>query len=626
MFRGHIRARTLFLAIIVIWLLVWLWLPNVPRQRAFAPGAHTEVLPVEVELKRQIEAVTTVEHEVEPEFLPVDHNTISGTVSDQDGAPIPNAEVAAYHPDRGDMKSTSGAQGHFTIGELETDKTYRVSAKAARFNEAFIRDVPPGTQDITLVLEPLSSAHGTVVELGSRSPISDFEVAHVVLPPDNKADWQSYSVDPSIKWVRVANADGAFVLSDIPSKRSIAIAARAKGYSPAFAPCDAIAPGETAHDIIIALETGASIAGTIETSEGARVSGATIYLGMTDDALIEQTKSASDGAFEIDGIMAAHWIVVGKHSEYALTREEISTTRNQRANVRLVFPAVGVLEGIVTNNGAPVSGGKIFVSLHYTAERLALNRQTETNAAGKFSISGLVAGQYDVGAHLPNEIADGHSQRMDAVAEIEPGKITFVALAFRPATASITVRVTMNGAPVTGCEVRGVIGTDGGDKNFNATADTDGVFRSERLPPGAAYVEVIANQAGGPLKRALTFTLRDGANAEHTVDFDAQIGITGKITTLTDGEHAEVIVVAGKADADLNNAEELLAVRHMASGVAEVNEDGTFRVEGLEPGDYTVIAVAFNPDDDAGNPLDTMRLTKEAVTLANETLELDLAP
>ncbi len=408
-------------------------------------------------------------------------------------------------------------------------------------------------------------------------------------------------MDTSIAWKRLHDENGAFELTGIRSDQPFSVGARTATRGPTFVPSEPIAPGEAVDGFQIALSAPTFVIFTVKASDGNPVAGATILMGQTARQTRNLAETDTQGILRFGGLPAGDSVFVAKHPEHGETHTEASVKEDGETKVELIFPAGGSIEGIVTNLGAPADNARVLAAIQDSGSY----REARTDAAGKFSIMGLPTGNYEVHAILPNDDGGFDSEKqMASAAEVETGKITFITLAFQSATSSVAVRVTMNGATLTDVEVRGVIGTDGGDKNFRANVNEEGIYRAERLPAGAAYVEVIANQPSGPLKRALTFTLRDGEDAQHVVDFDAQVGITGKITTLAEGEHAEVIVIAGKVDADLGKAEELLAVRHMASGVAEVKEDGTFRVEGLEPGDYTVIAVAFNSDDDAGNPLD----------------------
>lgn len=642
MIQARPRATILLLAIFLVAGAIWYaFSPSTPS----APSHVNLVILSTKNTPKDIAAPATVSPapvaEIEPDSIATidDPAAISGTVTNQNGEPVPHAKVTAYNPNRAPENAQTNTDGRFAIGRLDSAKRYRVSAVAPHFNEAVVDDVAVGSNDIALMLEPLSAARGTVIDPGSGAKITDFEIAYLDIPPDGDADWNARSISGAVKWSPVSDPDGTFVVQDVLSRKPFAVAARAKGRSSAYMLCDAVAPGATREGIVVALKLGATISGTVQTDRGAPVADAQISLGFagepgigpgfTGKPMEEVAKSGTDGKFTIDGLPALQFTVYAFHLGHGFAKSQTVTAEGTESRVRLVFPAGGTIEGVVTDAGMVNPYTKIAVYTLPAANRDSTHHEYHAELRidnkGQFSIGGLSAGPYEVLASAPDEDS-GVERRLTATAEVEPGKITFVTLAFAPASASVTVRVTMNGAPLTDGEVHGVIGTGNGDQHFGGSLTGEGTYRAERLPGGAAYVEVVANQASGPLKRAITFALRDGEDSQQAIAFDSQIGITGRVTTLAEGEHAEVIVVVGTVDADLNKAEELLAVRHMASGVAEVKEDGTFRVEGLEPGDYTVIAVAFNPDDDAGDPLDTMRMAKESVTLASESLELDLAP
>ncbi|MCC6154957.1 MAG: carboxypeptidase regulatory-like domain-containing protein [Candidatus Hydrogenedentes bacterium] len=633
MIREHIRARVLFLAIVVGFGAVWYAFqsPN-PSTKPANPAVQSAAKPSPDRFKPTRVLPPPAPTNAIQEAQLIDPTAISGTVVDQQGEPVAGAEVAAYHPDSGAATVSTLQDGAFAFRQLDSEKRYRVSVVAPHFNEAFVDEVAPGNNEIAFTLEPLSAARGNVVYANSKAAIAEFEIAYLDIPPESDADWSARSMTASVQWTPVRDPNGAFEVPDVQSNKSFAIAARAKGHSSAYVLCNAVEPGAMIEGLVIPLSSGATIAGSVETDRGAPVANATIFLGTAEKSSHEATRSRADGTFLIEDVGAGHFTVSAYHTGHGSAVTTTDTAAGRESRVRLVMPAGGGIEGVVTQAGAPVARAIVQVYSQPGSQqdpnvRREQYMRTESDSSGKFNVGGLGEGLYEVMVELPDTDTSSLAEsRLTTTAEVETGKVTAVALAFMPATASATVRVTMDGAAVTEGEVRGVVGTGNGDRHFSGPLNAEGVYRAESLPAGAAYVEVIVNQPRGPLKRAITFSLRDGEAAQHTVDFDAHNGITGRITTLAEGEHAEVIVVAGKADADLSKAEELLAVRHMASGVAEVNEDGTFRVEGLEPGDYTVIAVAFNPDDDAGNPLDSMRLAKESVTLANETLELDLAP
>ncbi|NUM55695.1 MAG: carboxypeptidase regulatory-like domain-containing protein [Candidatus Hydrogenedentes bacterium] len=622
----------MLLAFVVLFGFVWYAFQS-PEPQSAKPAA-SPATPV-LEQAESTPSLSTPELEPETAPAPQSHgpNAISGAVTDHTSAPVARAEIAAYDPNLGAKKTTSDSNGRFSIGGLDTSRTYRVSANAPHFNEAAAENVSPGTDDVVLALEPMSAARGIVVDASTGAPVTAFEVAFVFPPPENAADWNARSLGSSVAWSPVSDASGAFEINDVLSDQPFAVAARAKGHSSAFAPCDAVAPGESIDGIVIRLARGATIAGIVETDRGVPVADAAIVIGTTGVSLEDAARSDADGAFTIDDLPAATLVVSAVHPEYGFARADVTAAAGIESRVRLVMATGGAIEGVVTNNGAPAANARIHINTQPGSNqdpsfRSEEYRQTTTDADGRFMVSGLGGGAYDVMAILPSDDGGSASEvRLTAAAEVETGKITSVTIAFAPAFASVSVNVTMNGEPVIDGEVRGVIGTGSGDKRFGGPLNDQGAYRAERLPAGVAYVEIIANQPTGVLKRAITFPLRDGEDAEHDVALDAQTAIAGRVTSLAEGEHAEVIVVAGQPDADAGSVQELLALRHSAAGHAEVAEDGAFRVEGIEPGAYTIIAVAFTPDDDAGDPIDSMRLTKTPVTVADGvTTELDLAP
>lgn len=82
-------------------------------------------------------------------ILLLDAGSISGTVSDSDGEPVPDASVTAYDEDGEEVTSTSTeADGTYTLGGLLAG-TYRVDVSATGFDDATQEDVAVQTGETT---------------------------------------------------------------------------------------------------------------------------------------------------------------------------------------------------------------------------------------------------------------------------------------------------------------------------------------------------------------------------------------------------------------------------------------------------------------------------------------------
>jgi uncharacterized GH25 family protein len=90
---------------------------------------------------------------------------ISGTVVDESGAPIANAEVKGDSAKGGAARhAQSGADGKFRFGAFPASSTITLTATAAGHAGLVVRDVAPGTKDVKIVLGPGLTASGRVLD------------------------------------------------------------------------------------------------------------------------------------------------------------------------------------------------------------------------------------------------------------------------------------------------------------------------------------------------------------------------------------------------------------------------------------------------------------------------------
>lgn len=139
--------------------------------------------------------------------------TITGVVTDQEGAVIPSVAIEVIHTRTGyRFKATSNEVGLYTIPQLP-DGEYTLSAKAAGFQEAIVRDIILAPRDIRRIDLKLDiaklqqtievSAGATLIE--TESPrISDTKSADLLLslPTAGRGAFTMFQLTPNVTRVK----------------------------------------------------------------------------------------------------------------------------------------------------------------------------------------------------------------------------------------------------------------------------------------------------------------------------------------------------------------------------------------------------------------------------------------
>ena len=125
-----------------------------------------------------------------------------------------------------------------------------------------------------------------------------------------------------------------------------------------------------------------------------------------------------------------------------------------------------------------------------------------------------------------------------------------------------------------------------------------GRYRAENVPAGIAEVFVDATPVEGP-RRSRFETLAVGSNRRHylDVDFGESCVITGTLLGLRENEAGYVLALPGEYNIEAQSIDDVEALAAAAAAEIAVPRprDGsaaTYRLDGLEPGAYTVIALA----------------------------------
>jgi hypothetical protein len=163
--------------------------------------------------------------------------------------------------------------------------------------------------------------------------------------------------------------------------------------------------------------------------------------------------------------------------------------------------------------------------------------------------------------------------------------------------------------------------SNGDEESFfgSGVADAEGIdgfgpdsYRFENLPAGEGKIDVsVYGEDGESRKSRLRISVAEGQ--AHTLDFDFTGGatVTGTVTGLRPGEMS--IVMAFPAESGVGPDDPIQDLDQNGDRRAKVPViDGRYTIRGLDPGDYTLVAIAANPN--AGDKKQVLATARKALS------------
>lgn len=467
------------------------------------------------------------------------------------------------------------------------------------------RTATPGTTGIDFVLRTFGSVSGKVVDAVTGAPVTNAEVCATA----GAIATVEFYFERQFEMVRVPEA--TFELENVYLDEATVIA-RAPRYRPVFELVSQTA-GEHAEEIVLKLETGLSIEGEVVTEEGSAVEGAFITLGppmyvppgidkkffAEQTAEVAKATSGADGRFTIAGLAPGPQTLSAYHPEFGSGSASASLPEQGAASpVKIVVSTGATVTGRVTLGGEPREDVTVIATvLGGLGMPFARNR---TDAEGRFTLEGVRIGPASISATLPQSTGSplgGRRLRKDV--GVIAGESDVGDLEFTLATGSVSGTVTVADLPeFTGsvqCEI-----TDGEQTESHFARLDGGSFLIENLAPGTATVQVSimaqrpdANpMAFSARNRALETQVRAGETAQMDFVFSGIGAVAGTVLGVAPTEHGSVVAYEGELVIPEISLENEAAFGHLARGVTSVGPDGLYRIEGLDPGVYTILARA----------------------------------
>jgi protocatechuate 3,4-dioxygenase beta subunit len=522
--------------------------------------------------------------------------TVSGRVLDSAGAPVAGAKVA-WEPYRTDeqiaVDETTGTIPS-SLGETSTDATGRFRVTLDKPGvEVTIRVLPgtlPGallegpfdsTEDIALDDVELPAAEkisGRVTEEAGK-PVSGARVrARGGASPFDENDVNFYAE-------ATTGADGSYSIPNAPAT-SRGVSVRSPGYSPASS------GGVQRRPVVhVTLKRGATIRGTVVDPAGKPAGEATVVVG------ILAAITDGSGAYLLPGVPAGSPAIEAfRKDDLAARKDTVRVKKGETVEVPLRLAKAASVTGSVIDDKTrrPLAGVRLSVTTAAFSFRDDVrSRRTRTDGKGRFRIGGLASRRYTVRASKAEYLPVSMPGVVAAVST--PG---IVAIALQKA-AGIAGRVTDDsGAPVPGARVRLARDSNvrallrGGPSAYfgapGVTSGPDGTFRMRGLS-AEKNVTLEAAKTGYVTAKRHGLTVKAGEVVK-----DAALVLKRGLES-----RGRVVDVAGQpvagAEIRLSQAERggsrfmfQMAGMNREKPDASSGPDGSFRVAGLEAGEYAL--------------------------------------
>jgi protocatechuate 3,4-dioxygenase beta subunit len=537
---------------------------------------------------------------------------VSGSVTDSQGAPVPEAEVMAVGAPARQVKT--GADGAFTLRGVPVERQVIVTASKAGFattlSDALILRPAEEMEGLRLVLLAGARVRGRVLT-AEGLPAADAQVMVIAKP----APGMRPAYPPNGK----ADAAGAFDLFPVPPGEW-QVAARLMGAQFVQQDIGAVAEGEVVEGVVIRLAGGERIEGTVTDGAGKPMGG--LHLNASPAAPgagggYSTARTDDAGRFRLQGLPPGNYIV-SVHSARGLQLLTVEAPAGT-LDLKIVVPSPGSISGrVLLPDGEPVKTFFIRVEPDDPQRGGVLMQERVTDERGNFRLSGINPGLYVVTAIA----TEGFSERERGVAVAAGEETPGLNLVLRPGGTIRGRVVTAEGSPIAGARVMAMavraapLAPTGPQMQ---TTGPDGEFVLADIAPGAWRVSVFL---GSSFRNSDEVELLSGGEARVEVRFprtgtvvvrvsdDEGRPVAGAWVAVADEQGRSAGMVEVRIPPDVPPDRRAAAEREARERSYRTDAGGRCEREGVPEGDLriTVSAPGFAPGEAKAHLSETGRV------------------
>lgn len=517
--------------------------------------------------------------------------SISGKVLDPEGRPIADAQVFAMWMD-GDRPRTRGvktrADGSWKVAGLGEAPLRQLRASARGFASEEKSGASPGDRNVDFVLKPAGVVLGRVLLPDGTAPPAFRVKVHEEAGSRQETGFMRRFVMGATDDEVFTDPSGNFRL-DTVEPGTVTLEATAEGWAPARKSGITVESGREVEAGTLVLDPGRTLRGRVlDAKDDAPLPGAVVSLVTAQGPMrfgfgatgAPSAFSDLGGVFTIGGLESRAYTAVAEHPDFAPYQAQVEIPAEEDPPELVVrLGRGGILTGTVRDAAKQPVEGATIIAMRGMME--GTPQDATTGPDGVYRFERLAPGTYQV-VRTPssNRIVIGLGMRQAVIREGETTVLDFD----EKAPITLRGRVIRGGKPLGSVTLIFAQGTGAFPMGAIKTAQADAEGRYEvGLDAAGTYSVIVQSDlfAGGGGR--VEILVPDGA--EPVVDIVLRSGtIPGRVVDAS-GEPVVGAIVSAKPEGGPVSSDFL-------GGRAATRPDGSFTLEGIDPGRYRLSAQA----------------------------------